>query len=55
MLAGQMMVGSCVSFTVTVKAQVALLLAPSVTLNVFVVTPTGNNAPDGKPEVWVVV
>ncbi len=52
---GQMINGACVSFTVTVKAQVALLLAPSVTLKVFVVTPTGKVAPDARPDVWVVV
>ena len=55
MFAGQVMAGSCVSLTVTVKAQVAVLLAPSVTLKVFVVVPTGNEDPDGKPEVWIVV
>ena len=49
--AGQVIVGSCVSFTVTVKAQVAVLLAPSVTMNVLVVTPTGNDAPEANPEV----
>ena len=55
MFAGQVIVGSCVSLTVTVKAQVAVLLAPSVTLKVFVVVPTGNEDPEGKPEVWIVV
>lgn len=54
-LAGQIMVGICTSFTVTVKAQVLVLPAPSVTLNVLVVTPTGNAAPDAKPEVCTVV
>ena len=49
--AGQVIVGSWVSDTVTVKAQVAVLLAPSVTLNVLVVTPTGNEAPEAKPAV----
>ena len=55
MFAGQVIVGSCVSVTVTVKAQVAVLLAPSVTLNVLVVTPTGNDAPEAEPEVWIVL
>ena len=39
----------------TVKAQVAVLLAPSVALKVFVVTPTGKLAPEAKPDVWMVV
>ena len=51
MFAGQVIVGSCVSLTVTVKAQVAVLPAPSVTLKVFVVTPTGNEAPEAEPDV----
>ena len=55
MFAGQVIVGSCVSVTVTVNAQVAVLLAPSVTLNVLVVTPTGNDAPEAKPAVWIVL
>ncbi len=54
-LGGQMINGAWVSFTVTVKAQVALLLAPSVTLKVFVVTPTGNVAPEARPVIRVVV
>ena len=55
MFAGQVIAGACVSFTVTVKAQVAVLLAPSVTWKVFVVVPTGNEDPEGKPDVWVVL
>ena len=55
MFAGQVIVGACVSFTVTVKAQVALLFAASVTLNVLVVTPTGNEAPEAEPAVWIVL
>ncbi len=51
MFAGQVIVGSCVSFTVTAKAQVAVLLVPSVTLNILVVAPTGYEAPEGKPSV----
>ena len=49
--AGQVIVGACVSFTVTVKAQVALLFAASVTLNVLVVVPTGNEVPEAEPAV----
>ena len=49
--AGQVIVGAWVSFTVTVKAQVALLFAASVTLKVLVVTPTGNEAPEAEPPV----
>lgn len=55
MLAGQVMEGACASDTVTVKLQVAVLAEASVTRKVLVVTPTGNEAPDAKPAVWVVV
>ena len=54
MFAGQVIVGAWVSFTVTVKAQVALLFASSVTLKVLVVTPTANDDPEAKPVVWTV-
>ena len=54
-LAGQVIDGAWVSFTVTVNAQVAVLLAPSVTLKVFVVVPTGNEAPEARPAIWSVV
>ena len=54
MLVGQVMDGNCTSLTVTVKVQVLVLLAPSVTLKVLVVTPTGNADPDAKPEVCTV-
>ena len=54
MFAGQVIVGNCVSLTVTVKAQVAVVPAASVTLNVFVVTPTANEAPEAKPDVCIV-
>ena len=37
------------------EAQVAVLLAPSVTLKVLVVTPTGKLAPEARPAVWVVL
>lgn len=38
-----------------VKLQVAVFPEASVTLNVLVVTPTGKDAPDAKPAVWVVL
>ena len=46
-LAGQVIVGACVSFTVTVKEQAAVLAgeAPSVACQVTVVTPFGNCEP----------
>ena len=53
-LAGQVIVGTCVSLTVTVKLHIALLPEPSVTLNVFTVTPVGNVAPLDRPAVRVV-
>ena len=53
--AGQEIVGFSVSFTVTVKEHVVVLLLASVTLNVFVVTPIGNAAPLESPAVCVVV
>jgi hypothetical protein len=51
MLEGQVIVGSSVSFTVTVKEQVAVLPLASVTSKVFVVVPTGKSLPLGKPPV----
>jgi hypothetical protein len=51
MLEGQVIVGSSVSFTVTVKEQLAVFPLASVTSNVFVVVPTGNALPLGKPPV----
>ena len=41
--------------TVTVKLDVAVLPAASVTTNVFVVVPNGNVEPLGKPAVCSVV
>ena len=41
MLAGHVMVGACVSFTVTVKEQVRVLAERSVARQVLVVVPTG--------------
>jgi hypothetical protein len=53
-LTGQVIVGFCISFTVTVNEQVAVLPPASVTLNVFVVTPTGNVDPLARPAIRVV-
>lgn len=47
MLAGQVIEGSCVSFTFTVKLQVAVLPDVSVAVTVTVVVPFGNVEPDG--------
>lgn len=44
-LAGQVTVGACVSFTVTVKVQLAVLPAKSVAVEVTVVVPTANTLP----------
>lgn len=54
-MAGQVMVGAVLSVTVTVKEHVAELPAPSVTRKVFVVKPTGKEAPLGNPASCVVV
>ena len=53
--AGQVIEGNWASFTVTVNAQVAVLLAASVARKVLVVTPTGKLEPLANPAVWVVV
>ena len=42
---GQVITGACVSFTLTVKVQVAVLPAPSVAVLVTVVVPTGKKLP----------
>ena len=47
--------GASLSVTVTVNEHVAVFPATSVTWNVFVVTPTGNDEPLGKPDVCVVL
>ncbi len=52
--AGQVMVGACASVTVTVKLQAVVCKLPAVTVNVFVVTPTGKAAPLARPAVWAV-
>ena len=45
--AGHVIVGACVSFTVTVKLHVAVFEAASVAVQVTVVVPTGNVEPEG--------
>jgi hypothetical protein len=45
MSAGQAMVGSSASFTVTVKLQVSVLPLVSVAVQTTVVVPTGKNVP----------
>ncbi len=47
----QLIVGSSVSFTVTVKLQFAFAPATSVISNVLVVIPLGYALPDAKPAV----
>jgi hypothetical protein len=51
-LAGQLIVGASVSFTVTVNEQVAVLPEPSVTTKAFAVTPLGKLLPLASPAVW---
>ena len=48
-LAGQVIVGGCVSLTLTVKVQ----LGPAVAVQVTVVVPTGKNEPDAGVQVTV--
>jgi hypothetical protein len=45
-LAGQVIAGGCVSFTVTVNVQEVALPAASVAVDVTVVVPTGKKLPD---------
>ena len=52
-LAGHTTVGNCVSFTLTVKVQVAVLPAASVAVAVTVVVPTGKKVPDAGLVVTV--
>jgi len=51
MLAGQVIVGGCVSFTVMVNVQEAELAAKSATLQVTVVVPLGKNEPDAGAQI----
>src|SRR5215475_11890914 len=55
MLAGQVIVGACVSLTVTVKLQVAVFggVAASLTVHVTVVTPFANAVPEAGRHVTV--
>jgi len=51
MLAGQAIVGGCVSLTLTVNVQLAILFTASFTVQVTVVTPAGKVEPDGGVQV----
>ena len=53
MFAGQVIVGGCVSFTVTVNVQLALLLDASATLQETVVVPFANDDPDAGAQIGV--
>ena len=53
MFAGQVTIGGCTSFTLTVNVHVAVLPEASVTVAVTVVMPTGKNDPDAGVEVTV--
>ena len=55
MLLGQVIVGTWLSLTVTVKEQVAVLPLASVTRKTLVVTPTGKLEPLARPAVCVVL
>jgi hypothetical protein len=50
-LAGQEIVGTCVSLTVTVNEHVAVFPDPSVTVKLFEVIPEGKLDPLPKPAV----
>ena len=54
-LEGQVIAGGCVSFTVTLKVQVAVRPPASVAVNVLTVVPTGKVAPLARPAVCTVV
>jgi hypothetical protein len=53
MLAGQVIVGGCVSLTVTVNEQAEVLLLASVAVQVTVVVPFGNVAPEAGLQAGV--
>ena len=53
-LAGQVIAGACVSFTVTVNEQVDVLPTPSVAIQTLVVVPIGNVPPLGIPDTSAV-
>ena len=52
---GQVIAGNSLSAIVTVKLQVAVFPAATVTVNVFTVLPIGNVAPLAMPAVCIVV
>jgi len=52
-LAGQVMVGACVSLTVTVNEQLAVLLDASVTEQLTVVVPFGKVEPEAGIQAGV--
>ena len=54
-LAGQVIVGAWLSFTVTLKEQVAVLPDASVTRNKLDVVPIGKVAPLARPASWATV
>jgi hypothetical protein len=51
--AGQVIVGACVSFTVTVKEQLAVLPDASLTVQFTVVAPFANVEPDAGVQTGV--
>ena len=51
--AGHVITGGCVSFTVTVNEQVAVLPAPSVAVAVTVVVPFGKVEPEAGEDTTV--
>ena len=53
MLAGQVIDGACVSFTVTLNEQLDELLAPSLTVQLTVIEPFGKVEPDGGAHAGV--
>ena len=53
MLAGQAIVGGCVSLTVTVNEHEAVFIAASVAVQVTVVVPTGKVVPDAGTQLMV--
>src|SRR5438046_10590303 len=55
MFAAQTITGAWLCRRVTVELHVAVWAAASLTTNVLVVTPTGNNEPLARPAVWTVL
>ena len=54
MFAGQVIVGGCVSLTVTVNVQIPIVPPESVAVHVTVVVPFGKKLPDAGEQVTVV-